>query len=317
MVPGCDKSTLIRSLKKSDAREIGELTISFRQEIGCDAIYSLDEFENLFDTPWLKNGIGLVLEKESKLIAYGWVSFTSWRQQDVIHLGVFLSPQAREQCYYQPFIAELITNGEKLVAKYNTRKLFYFSRASDNVHPPILIKEFGFQQHPFSMLGMIRNLDDLPKFNASVKINVRSLKLPDEKKILVNLWANVFDDPSNQGEPLHESVLELEAKSPGFKPEQIIIAEVANEPVGYLVMLSCKNLPYPAYEIADVGVLPGWRRKGIGRYLVLNALNWIKSQGALKALVSMFSSNPGISMFWQTGFRPSASRTYNFFIKNI
>ncbi|MGC9110485.1 MAG: GNAT family N-acetyltransferase [candidate division WOR-3 bacterium] len=316
MRPSTEKSIIIRPLTKNDARAIGELTISFRQEIGCDAIYSPDEFVNLFDTPWLENGIGLVLERESELIAYGWVSFTSWCQQDVIHLGVFLSRQAREKHYYRPLIEELLVNGKQLAAKYNTRKLFYFSRASDHIHPPIL-REFGFHQHAVSMLGLCHGLDNVPLLVSDDKIKIRALKLPAEVKILLNLWAVVFDDPSNQGEPLDESVLTLETKRPDFKPEQVIIAEAAAEPVGYLLTFICKNLPYPAYEIADIGVLPQWRGKGIGRLLLITALNWIKSQGASKAIASMLSSNRAISLFWQAGFRPEPSRTYNFFIKSI
>lgn len=313
---GIDKKLIIRPLSKNDSREIGELTISFRKEIGCDSLYSLDEFENLFDTPWLKNGIGLALEKDLKLIAYGWVSFITWRRRDVVHLGLFLSKQARERYYYQPFIEELIAHGKNLAENYKTRELFFFTRAVDTIHSTIL-KEFGFQRHPISMLGMSRDLDSIPRLSCFDKITIRNLKLPSEKTILRELSQAAFDDPSNQGEPLHESMLDLEMKSPGFKPEQVIVAEFDNEPVGYLVMFNCKNFPCPAYEIVDFGVLPQWRRKGIGRLLLISGLNWIKSQNASKAIASTFTSNPAIVIFWQLGFRPDPSRTYNFFIKTI
>jgi len=315
-VPGCDEAILVRLLKKSDARAIGDLTISVRQEIGCDAFYALEEFENLFETPWLKNGVGLVLEKETKLIGYGWVSFSSWCKQDVIHLGLFLSPQAREECYYQLLIDALLNEGCNLAKKYNTNKLFFFSRAVDNIHPPIL-KKFGFSLHPVSMLGMYHSFVNLPRVPSPDKVTVRTSNFPDDQKILRTMSEFVYDDPPNQGEPLHESLLELETKNPTFKPEQVIIAEVANKPIGYLVMFLCKNIPNRAYEIIDFGVLPEWRRKGIGRWLLVLGLNWIKNQGASRAIASTLSSNPALGIFWQTGFRPDPARTYNFFIKTI
>ncbi|MEO0025592.1 MAG: GNAT family N-acetyltransferase [candidate division WOR-3 bacterium] len=309
---------VIRPLELRDAMEIGRITISCRNETGCDAFYSLEDYEKLFDTDWLKNGTGLVLECKSTVLGYGWISVATWRLQDVISFGLFLSPRARERSFYQPLVERLLSEARHLAVNHKINHIVFFSRATDHIHPPILT-EFGFVKHPVSMLGMSHILEVLPRVEYFPDMAVRAVRLPEEIPLLRRISAAAFDDPPNQGEPLNwnEDFLLIEKSDPGFKPEQIMLAEIKEEPIAYLVTFICKNLPYKAYEIVDFGVIPKWRRRGIGSILLGHALKWIKDQGAQKVLASTFSTNPAINVFWHNGFRPDHSRTYIFYTREI
>lgn len=309
---------VIRPLERKDAVEIGRITISCRNEIGCDAFYSLESYAKLFDTDWLKNGIGLVLECKSNILGYGWISVITWRLQDVISFGLFLSPQARERSLYQPLVERLLSEARHLAIKHKINHIVFFSRATDHIHPPILT-EFEFLKHPVSMLGMAHVLDKLPRREDFPDMTVRAIRLPEEIPLLQRISAAAFDDPPNQGEPMNwnEDFLLMEKSELDFKPEQIMLAEIKEEPVAYIVTFICKNLPYKAYEIVDFGVMPKWRRRGIGSMLLGHALRWMKDQGAQKVLASTFSTNPAINVFWHNGFRPDHSRTYIFYTREI
>lgn len=309
---------VIRPLHKTDVQEIGRITVACRQEIGCDSFYAVDDYEALFDSTWLKKGTALALEEGSTLLGYGWVSLGTWRAQEVICFGVYLLPRAREKSYYQPLIERLLAEAKNLGRIYKVNQIVYFTRALDNVHPAIL-EHFQFAKHPISMIGMSRPLQKLPKLLLPSELSIRAANLPAELQVLRSLSKAAFDDPQNQGEPLNlnQDFLLIEARNPDFSPEQIILAEVNQEPVGYLIFFLCKNLSYKAYEVVDFGVIPAWRHRGIGCALLNYALRWMRRRGAKRVLASTFSSNPAINIFWHNGFRPDPARTYNFFTREI
>jgi len=191
-----------------------------------------------------------------------------------------------------------------------------YYRSIDNIHPPIL-RELGFKAHPISMLGFRHDLDSLPEYRPLKGINIRSIDLTTERQKFIELARAVFDDPANQGEPVNVAHLDLTSSHPNFKPEQFLFAEAGNKPVGYILILQTELGEGLSYDIADFGVLPQWRGKGIGYTLMVYALNWIKRQKAKTALAASFSSNPANAVYWRLGFRPDPARTYNFFFKSI
>ncbi|MGQ9707645.1 MAG: GNAT family N-acetyltransferase [bacterium] len=306
----------VRPLKREDARQIGLLTQAIFVELGHSPVYSPEATERLFSIDWLKNGAGLVLEKVQKIIGYGWTRFVPWHNQDIIHIGLFLAPEARKKEYYQPLTDELLHIAKQLSEKFHTSDAMVFYRCFDNIHPPIL-HDLGFRDHPISMLGFRHNLRSLPEYQPLKGINIRPIDLTTERQKLVNLAKEAFDDPANQGEAANISFFDLESGNPNFKPEQFLFAEAEDKPVGYMLLCQSKDGGKLSYDIAEFGVLPRWRRKGIARTLMVYVLNWIKNQKATSALAASFSSNPSIAIYWHLGFRPDPIRTYCFYVKSI
>ncbi len=306
----------IRSLLPSDAREIGILTKEIFYEIGCSPTLSVTDFEKLFLTPWLEKGSGFVLLEDEKIIGYGWARVNYWHRRKVIHMGLYLAPAARYSGRYQIITRSLLESARALALEFETQEIIIFYRGLDYIHPTI-IRELGFQPHPISMLGFIHSLKMIPSVPQPEKLKIRPIDIQQERKKLLDLSEQVFDDQANQGEPIHESYLDIEIKKPKFDNEQLVFAEMDDRLVGYLLLFIEDNAKELTYEIVDFGVLPQWRRQGIGRALLTHALKWIKSRGGVNALAAIFSSNPGLGIFWQLGFRPDPSRTFNFFLREI
>lgn len=129
------------------------------------------------------------------------------------------------------------------------------------------------------MLGFRYNLESLDEVCPPAGIVIRPARLPEEIKLIDRLGNEAFDDPLNQGEHINEEThLQIEMATTGFQCEQFIIAQQKERPVGYPVIE--KN-----YDIVEVGVVPKWRRKGIGTALLLSALHWIKKVNACAAFI--------------------------------
>lgn len=313
-----DASTLkIRPLEKSDAYPVGLLTDQIYAEMGTEPLYSVDATIRLFETPWLQDGAGLVLEQDKRILGYGWARHSPWHCRNVIHMGLFLGPEARTKDKYKTLTDELFKIAQGLARRFRISEALIFYRSVDYIHPPI-ISQLGFQKHPVSMLGFRHDLKSLDKIQPPPGIVIRPTHLPHEKSLIHSLGIEAFDDPLNQGEHIHEAHLDIEMGNPGFKNEQFMIAWQGDKPAGYLVIFSGTHRPgEKSYDIAEVGVVPPLRRKGIGTALLLSALHWIKKQNARVALIAAFSSNSVISLYWRLRFRPDPLRTYNFFIRQL
>lgn len=87
------------------------------------------------------------------------------------------------------------------------------------------------------------------------------------------------------------------------------VAEVDDEAVGY-VAVCVRTVPYRTkqyVEIENMGVMPAYRSKGIGRELVKVAQTWAKKQNADRMLVSAFSRNEKALQFYRSlGFHDFA-----------
>jgi GNAT superfamily N-acetyltransferase len=134
---------------------------------------------------------------------------------------------------------------------------------------------------------------------------------------MLDLSARAFDDRTRQGEPVRQSYLDLETARPDFLPEQLVIAQAGSDPVGYALLVNTNHEPGGSYEIAELGVIPALRGRGIGAALISHCLNWVKSHGASVALVAAFSSNRVSTVYWRMGFRPDQTRTFRFFTRPI
>ncbi|GEM_PF-1001440 len=305
----------VRPLRQDDARAAALLVAGVYAELGSRPAMSVEQTEQLFATPWLQNGVGLVLECGSEMAGYGFARPTRWKGADSIQLGLILKRGRRDRETYHFLTDPLLEAAAELAAKHEIRNITIHYRSTDTVHPPVM-HEIGFEEHPVSMLGFRHDLGVIPLRPLPPGFVLRPARLPEESSVVLGLSARTFDDRDRQGEPLADNYLDFVAGKRGFDPQQILLVENAGDPVGYAIVDSAAYEDGGCFHIVEVGVLAGSRNLGIGSALLSHILGWMKSRGAGVALTSMFSNNDSATLYWRMGFRPDPLRTFRFFIRD-
>ncbi len=331
---GHSSTLTTRDLTRQDARPVARLMQAIFGELNARAALSEQSTIDLFDTPWLARGRGLVLETSGKLVGYGWARDSEWNGRKLIHIGLFLSPDYRDAASHRPLTQPLLRLAEQLGKRHGRPQALIFYRSIDTIHPPIA-RSLGFHDLPTSMIGFRHNLRRIPHprtldprpliphprpldpstprtLSLTLRppsLTIRSARLPEENSLLMSLSSRAFDNPATQGEPVDEQYLNLVTRRPGFLPDQILVAESSGNPVGYVI--SSKT------SILELGVLPQSRGKGIGSAMLSRLLHWCRSQGLESISTAAFSTNRVVTLYWRIGFRPDAFQTYYFFTRTL
>jgi mycothiol synthase len=88
-----------------------------------------------------------------------------------------------------------------------------------------------------------------------------------------------------------------------FLPEVSFLAVNAGEPVGFLVSHENEEEDARLGWVAQVGVVPAWRRRGLGRALVVEALRRYRERGWDAAGIEVNVNNPGaLALYEAIGF---------------
>jgi len=306
----------VRPLLLEDGETIAALMVDIYRELGAEPQLGYQATIDLFKTPWLARGAGLVLEDSGSVGGYGWARDVLWNGREIVQLGLFLRPACRMPGVFEILTDPLMALAKKVGRQYGAEDALVYYRSIDEVHPPI-IRSLGFHDLPTSMLGFRHDLKRWPTQRLPKGLVIRPASLESERRQLLALGRDAYDDPVSQGEPLHEQYFDLIAGRPGFAPEQILIAELAGVPVGRGVVMANDHGPKGGAEIADVCVLPEHRRKRIGACIVSRMLDWCRRARARSLLTATFSTNPAAVLLWQLGFRPDPMRTYYYFLRRL
>lgn len=104
-------------------------------------------------------------------------------------------------------------------------------------------------------------------------------------------------------EPKDHESLEHPERSVLKPGGQILVALVADKPVGVCALMVCDRPGY-RFELAKMGVDPAYRGRGIGKALCLAALDLARELGARKVfLESNTVLEPAIGLYRSLGFR--------------
>jgi GNAT superfamily N-acetyltransferase len=305
----------VRPLRQDDARGVALLVADYFAELGVSGGMSVEQTEQLFATPWLKDGTGFLLTHGTEITGYGFVRPSQWKGTDTIQFGLTLKRGFRDREIYRVLTDPLMAAALEIASKHRINSISIHLRTADTVHPPVM-RELGFREHPVSMLGFSHDLREIPHRPLPQGFSFRRAKLPEESSTLIGLMAAAFDDRDRQGEPIADTYLALIAARSGFDPEQVLVVENSNGLVGGGVVDAPAAGPGGNFIILQVGVLRDHRRRGIGAALISRQLDWLKARGAGAALAGMFSSNIAATLFWRLGFRPDPHQTYHFFIRD-
>jgi ribosomal protein S18 acetylase RimI-like enzyme len=145
-------------------------------------------------------------------------------------------------------------------------------------------------------------------------ITIRQATLSDIPKV-VDLWAEHVDfhaaydahfTRKQNSEEVFSNYLREQIDNPGLL---LLVAESGAKIVGFLLAELGKYPPcfvqrdYVA--ISDIAVTKDFRRRGIGRQLLAEAMKWFASKGIDRIETRVATTNPLSTQFWrQMGFSP-------------
>ncbi|MDY0097394.1 MAG: GNAT family N-acetyltransferase [Candidatus Dojkabacteria bacterium] len=116
-----------------------------------------------------------------------------------------------------------------------------------------------------------------------------------------------FDKDIDLNWPFSDAGTEYYKELAGGTYGKCYVAEEDGKAVGYIA-LGFKDWGYRTgkhVELENMGVLPEYRSKGIGRLLVDKAKEWARSVNATKLYVSAYWGNTGARNFYEReGFEP-------------
>jgi GNAT superfamily N-acetyltransferase len=306
----------VSSLLPEHGKQAGLLTHELFSELGSQPSMSVSQVEQLFSTPWLKNGLGFVLWKGREFAGYCWTRPSVWLGDRYMQAGLTVKHGFRDPSVYHLLTDRLLETVDALGREHAIARAVIHFRAIDSIHPPIVLR-LGFEEHSTTMVGLRHDLNLIPVRFFPPEFSVRPTALPLEKGLLLNLSSHVFDDRARLGEPMGESYMDFESSKPGFVPEQVLFVEAGGEPVAYAFIIRSNHEARGSFEIAEIGVLPPYRGRGVGEALVCRCLEWIRTQGVSAAMVGTFNTNPASGIYWRLGFRPDKARTFRFFTRPV
>ena len=141
---------------------------------------------------------------------------------------------------------------------------------------------------------MIRtNLDDLPFNLINKSIIIRNIR-KDELQEFVDL---VNESLTHCPDPFISMTLDFAEKWP---LEQTLVAEVDGKIVGFLMFESRGKIGLPV----QLGVLPKYRRRGVGTSLLLTLLRNFKNRGIEVVKMKVFKNNvPALTLYKKLKFK--------------
>lgn len=96
----------------------------------------------------------------------------------------------------------------------------------------------------------------------------------------------------------------------------LFVAQVDGEIVG---QADCHGGPWPKTRhvgLIGIAVRDGWREAGLGRVLMERILEWMRSRGFRRAVLSVFATNTRARKLYESlGFQPEGVHKRQFFIR--
>ncbi len=137
------------------------------------------------------------------------------------------------------------------------------------------------------------NLDDLPFNLINNSIIIRNIRR-DELQKFVDL---VNESLTHCPDPFIPMTLDFAEKWP---LEQTLVAEVDGGIVGFLMFESRGKIGLPV----QLGVLPKYRRRGVGTSLLLTLLRDFKNRGIKEVKMKVFKNNvPALTLYKKLKFK--------------
>lgn len=181
---------------------------------------------------------------------------------------------------------------------------------SEDVAPYLdLYRSLGFKVWRQAQT-MTRNLENIPdsKPEAPLKIlTVKSLGLEAFADFFVKCFKDSLDRDASQiassSQRAKQFIMNLRRQEDAYHdPDGWIAAFLNDQFVGFAIAIKDRD----AGLIAEVGVMPKFRRRGFGKFLTVKVMKTLKKQGFKHAYLGVDIKNtPAISLYKKLGFKIS------------
>jgi len=135
-------------------------------------------------------------------------------------------------------------------------------------------------------------------------LKIRKFVQGRDERLWLEIWNEAFKDYEDADfRPQTMKDMEIREKNPNFDPQGMFIAEMGAKPVGIVNAFVDKKREEKKGFVHDLGVLPKFRRKGIGRELVNKALRSFEERGMETAEAEWVRrGKPACKLFESMGF---------------
>ncbi len=153
---------------------------------------------------------------------------------------------------------------------------------------------------------------------------IRPMRMPQDFQTMLDILPKAFQYPENPNWSINTDELEnitdlvrtlrrlwpilriVQALSPGFRDViDGVIWEEDSQPVGITNVMRMGLGKSDSWMIANVGVLPTYRRRGIARKLVEAAIEFAKARKAKRIILDVIDGNdPAYQLYVSLGFEP-------------
>ncbi len=148
-----------------------------------------------------------------------------------------------------------------------------------------------------------RDLDDLPApLPSALRYeNYRPSLIRDFAATLERSYEGTLDCPELNDKRTMDEILAGHRGQGKFHADFWRVAYLGAQPVGVLMLVEMPDAL--TWELAYVGVVPEFRRQGLGRAMVIHALHALAAEGAAKLLLAVDDRNaPALGLYSELGF---------------
>lgn len=182
------------------------------------------------------------------------------------------------------------------------------------VHPNDLtqteaLTHCGFQ-HVTRLQYLRHDLIDIPAAPTPAELRFRAFA-PDIEPVfqltLLRTYEQTLDCPELNGIRTIEEVMDGHRAQGIWRPDTWWLASLASEPAGIVLLTQLADVD--GYDLSYVGVLPEYRRHGLGKALALHAMHAASDRDTLQLLLAVDQRNhPARRLYQSLGFEPTECR---------
>jgi mycothiol synthase len=182
---------------------------------------------------------------------------------------------------------------------------------SDNRDYMQLLEKLGFKRIRTGSTMEMDLADVSQNLVENRQVAIRSLQKDreDHIELFCRLDNEIYKEHFNFRPGTLEEARHFLFLSPYFTQRETFFAVLNSEKIGYVTVAVDEKYSLEkkvrAGRISSVGVLKGYRRKGIGTRLLLHGLETLKAKGMVKAVLHVDDYNPtkAVTLYEKVGFR--------------
>jgi ribosomal protein S18 acetylase RimI-like enzyme len=165
------------------------------------------------------------------------------------------------------------------------------------------MRSFGYERERLFMHMAIDLRDGAPAVAATEGFTIRPFRPGQDDRAVHLLEEATFAEHWGQVSRTYEEFVKDWFGSSSFDPELWVIAEVGDRPVGFAIGVARPDHGW----VSDIGVLPDFRRRGIGEALLRRMFELFAARGFPQARLNVDAANAtgATRLYERAGMHPT------------